>query len=207
MKDINAFILAGGKSSRMGSEKGLVLLDDKTFVKHIIDVLVKLDLPINIISNTNCYDSYGYPVFSDIIKDKGPLSGIHTALMNSDKKYNLILSCDIPFINEEAINYLMNKVLGVEDCIAPTHDGCSEPLCAIYSKECVSVLENLLGVNQLSVREALNNINTQFVDVSHQDFYLDNLFMNINSKEELEKVNEVNLRKNDVHEIDWLEGF
>jgi len=118
-----------------------------------------------------------------------------------------ILFCDITFINEEGIRFLMNKVFGIEDCIAPTHDGRSEPLCAIYSKECANVVKDLIEANQLSVRAALNNINTQFIDVSHQNFYSENLFMNINSKEELKNINESNLHKNDIHEIDWLEGF
>jgi len=207
MEDINVYILAGGKSSRMGSEKGLVLFNGKPFIEHIIDVLRKMNLPIHIVSNTHLYDSFDYTVYSDIIKDKGPLCGIHTALMNSDKKYNLILSCDIPFVNEDVIKYLVNKIIGVEDCIAPIHEGCSEPLCAIYSKDCVNILKNLLDANQLSIRTALNNINTQFIDVSNQDFYRKNLFMNINSKKELENINKSNSQKNDTHEIDWLEGF
>lgn len=207
MEDINVYILAGGKSSRMGSEKGLVLLNDKPFIEHIIDVLLKMSLPIHIVSNTHLYDSFGYPVYSDIVKDKGPLCGIYTALIQSDKKYNLIVSCDIPFINEHVIEYLINRIIGVEDCIVPTHDGRSEPLCAIYSKDCTGVLKNLLGANQLSVRAALNNINTQFIDISYQDFYFKKLFMNINTKKELENSKGNNLNKNDIHEIDWLEGF
>lgn len=188
MMDINAFILAGGKSSRMGTEKGLVMLDGKSFVKHSIDVLTELNLPINIISNTHLFDLFGYPVFEDVIKNKGPLSGIYTALMNSNKTYNLILSCDTPFINTGLLKFLMNEISDNSDCLVPMHDNCSEPLCAIYNKQCSDKLKMLIDENDLSVRNALEVLNTQFVDVLEQEFYSEKLFMNINSKEELKNI-------------------
>jgi len=107
-----------------------------------------------------------------------------------DKAYNLILSCDIPFINRELIQFLMNHIFNVEDCIAPIHFGSSEPLCAIYHKNCAMELKQLIESNKLSVRTALAYLNTQFIDVTEQSFYSEKLFLNINSKEELTNITE-----------------
>ena len=96
-----AIILAGGKSSRMGSDKGLVLLNGKPMISYIIEILKKMQIPIIIISNNENYKQFGLPVFADIIKEKGPLGGIYTGLKNSKTESNIIVSCDVPFYQIE----------------------------------------------------------------------------------------------------------
>ena len=91
-RPISIFILAGGKSSRMGRDKGLVPLKGRPMISYLIDTIVGLDLPVSIISNESGYESFGYPVFPDLVKDKGPLGGILSAFSNTETDHCLILS-------------------------------------------------------------------------------------------------------------------
>ncbi len=76
-------ILAGGKSSRMGEDKGLVLLNGKPMIQYVIEALKGVVSDIIIISNNASYNKFGIPVYPDIIKDKGPVGGIFTGLHHS----------------------------------------------------------------------------------------------------------------------------
>ena len=97
--NITGIILAGGKSSRMGTEKGLILYKNKPFVEHIIEAMNPLVDNIIIISNNKAYKSFGFRCYEDLIKNTGPLAGIYTGLRYSKTENNLIVSCDVPLIN------------------------------------------------------------------------------------------------------------
>ncbi len=104
METLTVFILCGGKSSRMQSEKGLVLFQDKPFIEHIIQAILPITDKIKLITATKEYDYLQYEKIPDLISDKGPLGGIYTALSNSETEFNLILSCDIPLISTELLS-------------------------------------------------------------------------------------------------------
>lgn len=110
-KPISIFILAGGKSSRMGRDKGLVPLKGRPMISYLIETIQSLDLPISIISNESGYESFGYPVFPDLVKDKGPLGGILSALSHTEAEHCLILSCDSPFTGQDVIKELISKAV------------------------------------------------------------------------------------------------
>lgn len=183
---VTGIILAGGKSLRMGTEKGLVKLHGKTLVEHVIGVVKELTEEIIIISNKDEYRCYGYPVFSDIIKDCGPLGGIYTGLIQSGTQNNLIVSCDIPFINSKAIKFLVENSDGFEVTV-PVHAGKIEPLCAVYNKTCSTKLKQLLLKKEFKIMESYRFFKVNRLDVSTHQFFSDKTFENINSKEELLK--------------------
>ena len=92
MKEIQAIILAGGESRRMGSDKGMLKKDGKPFVQSIIEAVKPLTARIMIISSNKDYKRFGYPVYEDIVKGKGPVGGIYTGLNHSRYEYNLVLA-------------------------------------------------------------------------------------------------------------------
>jgi len=188
--NIQAYILAGGKSSRMGTEKGLVSLQGQPFIEHIIRTLKNITSNISILSNNNLYNHLGFPVFADIEKEKGPLGGIHTGLVNSNKEYNLFVSCDIPLINTQILNHLIAGINHSNNTFIASHGSNKEPLCGIYSKKNTALIKKLLDKNELSVHKALEHLNAKYIDVSTEPFYNKNIFYNINSKEELKKLEE-----------------
>ncbi len=113
---ITAIILSGGKSTRMGTEKGLTKLNGKFLIEHIVDVVKKVTDEIIIVANSSDYDVFGYKVFSDINKNCGQMGGIYTGLYYSKTKKNIVLSCDIPFVSSEAVKYILDNSENNSSC-------------------------------------------------------------------------------------------
>lgn len=185
-KAISAIILAGGKSTRMMSDKGLIILNDKPLIEHIIEKIKNIADHIIIISANPAYRQFGYPCFEDVIKDKGPLSGIMTGLVNSTTQKNFVFGCDMPFLSRNILSGLINNCEGV-DAILAEHKNMTEPLCAIYDKSCIPHFNSLLEQNQLKITHALEGLKTRVISFDKEDWFVGDEFSNINTIEELKK--------------------
>ena len=104
--NITGIILAGGKSSRMGSDKALLLYRGKAFLTHVINALIPLVDDIIIVSNDERHSQFNYRRISDTIIDAGPLAGIHAGLTDSNTENNLVLSCDVPLIQTSILEFI-----------------------------------------------------------------------------------------------------
>lgn len=182
---IEAFILAGGQSSRMGSEKGLVMWKGKPFIEHIIASLENEVAKTTIITNGNAYNYLGLPVQADLVKGKGPLGGIYTGIKVSESEKNFFISCDVPCIKPDAIRFFLNAS-GNNDATVTSHNGQVEPLPGVYAKNCLPLFERLLGADKTGIASALKYLNVNYVDPRNEPFYQQKQLANINSKEELE---------------------
>ena len=98
-KEITVIVLAGGKSSRMMKDKGLILFNDKTLIEHSIEKVKKVAAHIFIITTNSAYQQFGYPCIEDELKERGPLGGIFTGLVHSSTQKNLVIGCDMPFLS------------------------------------------------------------------------------------------------------------
>ena len=180
-----AIILAGGKSSRMGSDKGLVLLNGKPMISYIIEILKKMQIPIIIISNNENYKQFGLPVFADIIKEKGPLGGIYTGLKNSKTESNIIVSCDVPFLSNRIIELLINKDNGYPISVVQSN-GKTHPLIGLYSKKIVKKLFDTILLEKLKVRSFIEEFPLNTIELDKQEILeYENEIRNINTQEEL----------------------
>lgn len=179
-------ILAGGKNSRMGTDKGMLLVNGKRIVERIVSVLKPLVGEIIIITNGKNYDYLGYKTYNDLIKDCGPMGGIYTALSFSTTNKNFVLSCDMPFIHKELIQFII-KNSGDCDIAIPFHEERLEPLCAVYDKHCQLKLEELLGRNQWKLQDALQHFITKEILIPEK-ILATNCFANINTPSEYEKL-------------------
>lgn len=184
---IETIILAGGKSSRMGTEKGLVQWKDKCFIEHVIDAVKHETNKLSIVTNQAHYDYLGYKTYPDIVQGKGPLSGIHTGLTHATHPYVLFVSCDLPLISRSLIGFLRSNLLH-EDILVPTHHGITEPLCGIYSRRCARLVGGLVKHNRLGIIAALRFFNTKYLDISGEDFFERDMLTSINSPADLEKL-------------------
>lgn len=179
---LTGIILAGGKSSRMGEDKGLMLFEDKPMIQYIIEVVKPLVKNIIIIANNKEYEQFGYSVYEDLIKDKGPLAGIYTGLKHSRTEKNLVLSCDVPFVDTNILNLLLDKCSDV-DIVIPEKEGRTHQLIGVYDKNCIDTFKDDLDNNQLKMKLAIKKMKFRVVDANNME---NKIFNNINSKNDIE---------------------
>ncbi len=127
-RDIKIFVTAGGKSTRMGQDKELMLIDGKPMLLHLTDMLQQYHLSFTLIANSPAYQQFGFGMINDLIPDKGPIGALHTAFHYSTKKHVLLLGCDTPFFPADALFRLMDrampngvKVASIMNKINPLH--------------------------------------------------------------------------------------
>jgi molybdopterin-guanine dinucleotide biosynthesis protein A len=143
-KDITGILLAGGKSSRMGSNKALLKLGNEYIISLLTDLMKDIFGKVILITNeTELYGFLKIDMFEDIYKNKGPLAGIHTGLMHSRTKNNFIMSCDIPLITKSSIEFIINYPSDKKIKV-PFADGYVQQLCGLYSKSILTEIEHLL---------------------------------------------------------------
>ncbi|MGE0567404.1 MAG: molybdenum cofactor guanylyltransferase [Bacteroidia bacterium] len=183
--NIKFFILAGGQSKRMGTDKGLVLFKNQSLIQHVINAILPLSSQITIIANSNNYSQLGYKVISDSIINKGPLSGIYSGLATSDTENNFFLSCDMPLIKTELLKFIVLKMDVSGKANIARHNNFIEPMCGIYSKAIIPLLKQQFESNDLKILNVLNQTNVNYIDVDNESFYNKNIFRNINSMDDI----------------------
>ncbi len=182
---LSGIILAGGKSRRMGQDKGLLDFRGKPLIAHVKEALKPLCDEAIIIANDQAYHEFGLPVYPDLHPDKGPLGGICTGLTYTAHEQSLVLSCDTPFITTPLLSHLVQQT--VEGHIGICYEaGRAQPLVGLYGKSVEGKLKEYLEADQLSLTKALSAMDHTPVKI-HPDlpFYHPNLFFNINRPEDL----------------------
>jgi len=166
-------VLCGGQSSRMGSDKGLLLLNDKTWTQKAIDTLSNFQIPIVISVNKNQYRDYStiFPTDTLIPDDPslqlhGPLCGLLSVHLKYPEEDLLILACDMPLIDIELIQQLLTKYsTETADAFIYTTDGEPEPMPGVYRSKGLAYIHQLYSTNQLprhSMKYMLEHISTSF---------------------------------------------
>jgi molybdopterin-guanine dinucleotide biosynthesis protein A len=189
-KIITPFILSGGRSQRMGANKSFVRLGGQPLIeivlKKVVDIFDKT--PIIITNQFADYKYLGCDMVGDIIKDKGPLGGIHTGLIRSATPYIFVFACDMPFIDKTLVHYMLNR-LGQEDILIPHNGESVEPLHAIYSKQCLPAIEAHLHKDRRCVQSFFDDVNIAYIDQEEMNrlSLLDCYFLNVNTVEDLNK--------------------
>ena len=200
ISDITAIILCGGKSKRMGIEKGLLELNGERTIERIFKIVSSIFNKILLITNDpGSYSFLGVPMVGDYFLNNEPLGGIHSGLNKSTTEKNFIISCDMPFISEEAIRYLAEYKTEAE-ILLPKAEGRIQYLCGIYSKSILADLEKILSREQLTsdslkkpnlgVKHLIGTSDVEIVNVEGKEFYYKDLFFNMNSPEDYEYVKE-----------------
>ena len=166
-------ILCGGQSSRMGSDKGLLMLNDKTWTQKAIDTLSNFQIPVIISVNNNQYHDYSliFAVNTLIPDDPslqlhGPLYGLLSVHRKYPEEDLLILACDMPLIDTELLKELLTKSsTETADAFIYTNDGEPEPMPGIYRSKGLAYVHQLYSTNQLprhSMKYMLDHISTSF---------------------------------------------
>lgn len=157
-------ILAGGHSTRMGTNKALLPLGERTVIEYIVDELHTISDEIVINSNDSAtYSHLDLPIVKDNYFDQGPLAGIEAALSQVDADIFFFSACDTPFINRHVYLYLLEQ-LADYDAVIPIFKDKMHPLSGVYRRKIVSKLRNQLDKEERKVRLLFNHINVKYVD-------------------------------------------
>ena len=183
--DITGIILAGGKSSRMRREKGLILFEGKPFLQHIIDAIKPLVTEIIIVSSNPDYDQFAFKRVEDVFQDAGPIAGLHAGLSNSKTKNNLVLSCDVPMITTDLMSKLIQYQNEDYDIIQFESRGKTIPLIALYKKRCASKCIDFLSKGEKRLRKLVLSLNTKTISIKENEHFL---VKNINTVEDLNAI-------------------
>ena len=185
--NIEAFVLAGGKSSRMGKDKGLLPLKGRPMISYVLKALNEMALPVRIIANQSGYENFGYQVLQDEIPGNGPLGGLYTAFQHTTADHVLLLGCDMPLVNSEALCMLLNSA-GAAHITAASKEGQVNPLFAIYPKDFAGELKERMDRGDLKMSDFI--LKTSHILVTSIGEKLPWALQNINNKHELQEVEE-----------------
>ena len=193
--DISCIILAGGKSSRLGHDKVLETIGNRNLLEQAILQVSPLCNDIIIVTAQEQALHHIYPksrVVTDIFPLTGPLGGIYSGLKNSYSLYNLVVACDMPFLNRELLGYLLQIAVDF-DLVVPRVGKNLEPLHAVYARSCIKPIEDMIKQNNLSANRLAKSVKTRYVETDEIDrFDPEHMsFININTEADLEKAREL----------------
>lgn len=186
-------ILAGGKSSRMKFNKAFAEINGRKVIDIIINKFTSFFEETIIISNEpELFQDLGVKVYTDIYPRLGPISGIHSGLVNAHNEVIFLSGCDMPFIRMELINYMLKK-LGEHDTVVPVIDGYLQPTSAVYSSKCIPLLTDCLENDKLKLTLIFRELNTVKLEeqVLKQFGNVEELFLNVNDPQALETAQKI----------------
>ena len=185
---ITGIILAGGLSSRMGSDKGLVQLCRKPLISYAVDALSGLCNEIIISSASEAYNAMGFAVVKDEIPDIGPMGGIYSALRQSKTPDNLVLSCDLPFVSNDLMNYILEQSDGFEVAVPCEGTEHYEPLCGYYNQSVLGIMSDYIQKSNYKLPDLFREVAINRLQINGPfGFYHKNLFLNVNTKHDLKE--------------------
>jgi molybdopterin-guanine dinucleotide biosynthesis protein A len=187
--DIVGAVMAGGKSSRMGTEKALLPLGGRPMISHVISALSEVFSQVIVCgADPAKYGFLGVPIVHDIFQDCGPLAGIHAALSSSHNRPVFVLSCDMPFVPPALIRHILSHSATFKTRIALT-EGILQTLCGLYGQECLPIADGDLRGGKYSIIKMLEKVRHQEVEInSSLPFYNEYMLTNVNRPEDYEAI-------------------
>ena len=187
--EVTAFILAGGKSTRMGSDKAFVDYQGRTLLARALDLARSITPDVRIVGSHEKFAPFA-PVVEDIFRDCGPLGGIHAALRSSPSELNVMLAVDTPFVSWAFLQYLISHAQSAPEAAAvvPRDGEGWQPLCAVYRREFADAAERALLAGRNRIDGLFDAVRTRAVDKEELEGagFSRTIFRNLNTPEELE---------------------
>jgi len=182
MDQIEAFILAGGASSRMGTDKSQLLIEQESFTQHIAKTLFNITNSVTVVGRN--VDDSNLRVAMDVYPRWGALGGLHGALNACQREWAIVVACDLPFVTIELFEWLMEERAGYDTVVPIQPDQRPQPLCALYRiTPCLEHATALIEMGKRRPLDLLEAVNTRWVSFSEiADLpEAQNFFLNINT--------------------------
>ncbi len=193
-ENISGIILAGGLNSRfLGENKAFLNISGKKLIDYTYEIFYEIFQEVIIVTNQpEIYIDMDALIVRDIIPKRCSLSGIHAGIFYSSFSYSFLTACDMPFLKKDVIKAVISQIDGKIDAIVPRTSLGVEPLCAVYSKKCLSVIENFLKKDNFNIRKIFDKVKTkklseEYIKKFDNDFIS---FFNINNRDDLDKASD-----------------
>ncbi len=189
MPDLSGFVLAGGRSSRMGTDKAFLRFDGGTLLARALDLLQAITTEVRIVGPASKFAAYG-AVVEDVYMGRGPLAGIHAALSCSTTELNLILAVDLPFVTELLLRFIVEQARASDALVTvPRIAGGYQPLCAVYRRQFASVAAAALEAGKNKIDALFAAANTRVLEEAEltRFAFTAAMFENLNTPEDLRR--------------------
>jgi|SRR5579871_6578067 len=189
MADLTAFVLVGGKSSRMGTDKALLELAGRTLLQRALEVVHAVSGDVRIVGAADKFSAFA-PVVEDQYEGCGPLGGIHAALAATSSPFNLVLAVDLPFIEARFLQHLLAEARSSNAVVTvPRAAGGLQPLCAVYRREFGLLAEQALAEGRNKIDALFAQIPVRIIteDELARFAFSPTMFDNLNTREEWEQ--------------------
>jgi molybdopterin-guanine dinucleotide biosynthesis protein A len=191
---VAAYVLAGGASSRFGSDKALAKIGDQTVLSRVCRLVGDAAGEVRVVAPAGRYPEFAAKLVSDRWPGEGPLGGITSALLEtretSGATWNLVVSCDMPFLTREWLAYLIGRLPGAEaEVVVPESGHGLEPLCACWRTSGADRLQQALYEGVRKVTEAMKRLRVEVLDETHWKRFdtAGRLFWNMNTHQDYEQ--------------------
>ena len=182
-------ILAGGLSKRLnGRDKALIEIQGKRILDHIYAVYADIFSEIILVTNKpEAYLNWSMLTVTDLFPVRSSLTGIHAGLFYASRPYIFVSACDAPFLKPELVDLLISQARPGTDAVMPETPKGLEPLCAVYSKSCLQIIEAHIRQEKLKIqwvfnKSRINRISEARVRKADPELIS---FVNINTPEDL----------------------
>ena len=185
--DFTAFILAGGNSTRMGTDKAFVMLEGRTLLARALEVCRTVTSDVRIVGDRKKFAPFA-PVVEDVFPGCGPLAGIHAALRASQTDWNVVLAVDLPFISPALLLFLVAQARESRAMVTVPRAGEGwQPLCAIYRRAFADAAETALRAGRYKIDALFDE--SLIRPVGEEDLrragFAPEVFRNLNTPKEL----------------------
>lgn len=195
LRGIRGYVLAGGASSRFGSDKALAVLGGQTVLARVCGLIESVAGNMSVVAATGRYLDFIAPTVPDRWPGEGPLGGIITALRATLAsghvcQWNLIVSCDMPFLTREWLGYLTEQALVSDaEVIVVRSERGLEPLCAYWRTSALSILQGAFDEGVRKVAEAMKRLRMEVLDETQWKRFdsAGRLFWNMNTPQDYEE--------------------
>lgn len=181
-EEVTGIILAGGKSSRFGSNKALSRIDGDRLIERLCRTVGSVTGRLMLITNTP--EDYAFLELEsrkDLVPRCGPIGGIYSALKTAHTPLCLFVACDMPFVRPEFLEYMVERSSGY-DAVVPVNDGRVEPLCAVYRETCVPAIEDRIQARRFKIAGFFDEVRVLRLDPGEGGFHDADMFFNINDR-------------------------
>jgi molybdenum cofactor guanylyltransferase len=197
--DVAAFILAGGKSARMGTDKAFVMFEGRTLLDRALDLARSVAPNVRIVGKPDDavkFQDYG-PIVEDVFRDCGPLAGIHAALRLTTAELNVMLAVDVPFVSRELLEFLIFQARSRKAMVTVAEAGGRlHPLSGVYRPAFAAVAEQALRAGRYRIDALFADARAQIVREAELRAagFSAAMFCNLNTREELEQATREQVR-------------